>query len=122
MFVPLVSLVDDCLGQNIPLHFKHEIFESRSGPSGRVSIHGNGSIRLAGMWELDRSPPLTARRSRVYGETREFSSRRGRDGTIYTQARKAAAVIRGGARKYSDILVSPDWEGTRRMGFDPRSP
>lgn len=40
----------------------------------------------------------------------------------YTQARKAAAVIRGGARKYSDILVSPDWEGTRRMGFDPRSP
>lgn len=28
-------------------------------------------------------------------------------------------MISGSAKKYSDILVSPDWEGTRWMGFDP---
>lgn len=117
VFVPLVSLIDDCLGLNIPLCFKHEIFESRSGPSSHVSIHGNGSVRLAGMWELDRSPLLTAWRSRAYGETREFSSRRGRDGTIYTKARKAAAVVSGGARKYSERHPGPPRTGKEPDGW-----
>lgn len=60
VFVPSVSFIDDCLCPNIPLRFKREIFESWSGPSSHVSTHGNGSIGLAGMWELDRSLPLTA--------------------------------------------------------------
>lgn len=31
-------------------------------------------------------------------------------------------MITGGASKYSDILVSLDWEGTTWMGFDPGAP